>query len=624
MTLTHFFCTPVKSKKRSQAKRLRADFLICPRDVFEEAMLSGELVRANFPASPPWTVSDQHCDNEKTRAVVSARLKKIRSAVDDPKLFLKEDLTKALNAYAAKWGANQSEFRFWFCAYCVFGQRGLRPRYENCGRWVRDGTEAKMGRTSLSRGRSGFSMNGEAKAKMTDGYWSHYKLGRPFTAIYRDVIRHNFNCRVRKTSDGHYEIYHPKGERFPSERQFIYHIKKNIGSEVVGRNRFGVERWRNKKTYSTGSFSQATSNIMERGEADAEVADVASIFKDCSLPPIVTVRLVDTMSAMPVGLGFSPSNETTAAYRAALFCAAIPKSIFGRLFGLEIHEADWPCVGVPAKMIFDRGAGSVEPVAETLKIREMSPSYSGQSKAVVEASHARVTRMEGQPMRLSSGRHPIELAREKITATLGDVHADDASSRLTPEMIAAGVSPTPNGIWTYCDERGRNDAQHYTLTDAVQEFLPKITLRMTEKGALLNTIFYRSQDQVFLDAMAKAQRYGRYDVEGYVLEMCTRYLWLRLDDRLLEVEGVLPVLADTEQLFMTLTEMEAMHCQIAVLKSSARGEAQAARAYFEARHETVTGEKYNNYTVSKGKRPVKKKGIEIAAAHRKVAGNKRG
>jgi hypothetical protein len=94
-------------------------------------------------------------------------------------------------------------------------------------------------------------------------------------------------------------------------------------------------------------------------------------------------------------------------------------------------------------------------------------------------------------------------------------------------------------------------------------------------------------------------------IDGYCLELCVRYLWVEVNNRIIEVEAQLSIFDDDRQLFMSLSELH----QLGELWRDANADqlehARAASAEIEKRFEAHTGKKWDS-----GKRRSRSKGLK--------------
>jgi hypothetical protein len=336
----------------------------------------------------------------------------------------------------------------------------------------------------------------------------------------------------------------------------------------------------------------------------------------------VVAKLVCSTSGHHVGIGFAYGSETAEAYRLAKFCAAVPKSLMGRIFGVVISDEEWVGAGLPPRTIDDRGPGTSDQAhggpGSLPAIREMTPSYSGQSKATVEASHPRSVQVSGEPIHQRSELNVFQLAKRELLRTLSANHRGDASKRLTPDMIRAGVAANPAGIAHYLISRGRNAEVLISQERAVREFLTPVDFSLREDGLWLGCLKYRNkaQGEALLGALAAGQC---ATVKGFVYPLSLLLAWIEVRGRLFEVHPVLRIRDDQEQLHITLDDLATLDEKLRQLRAEQRENAAAHGMKAEERLLETTGVDWYAGSTVRGAAPSLAKGKELVPTVGKVA-----
>lgn len=606
----------------------RAHIIRVDRDEFEQALIKKDIVPlAQQPTLPPWLkmleglnldgLDDGRVSAKKSyRNWAQDRFEKIHALVSTPDSFFDGDPTKAIATFAAKQKQNRHRIQLWFCAYVCFGQSlmALAPPFANVGRWDRSNgsmTKVKFGRKSKSgagRGHSAIPLT----ADIESSYLKYAGLGISMTQIHRKALIHAFGCLTRTDEKGIERYYHPENKPFPSYQQYRYHVVKAFGLPVVRRAKIGDEKYRNRVADNVGRYSENLANLYERTESDCAHVNERPrmLLSNEAGPPLIVAREVDVLSSAVIGIGFAYGSEKSEAYRAAKFCAAVPKSYFCSLFGIDISDDDWPCEGLPPASTTDRGPGASSRVFSTEEntppIRDLAPSHSGQSKATVESSHPRETQTAGAPSYVVSSLNAFQLARREIYRTLADNHAKDVTSRITPEMLAAAIAPSPVGIFKFMDERGRTSAVPMSVEAAVREFLTPVKFKLNRDGLWLRSLRYDLKKLQSLGLTSLAGRNVTLEVTGYALPLAIRVAWIEVNGRIHEIEALLPIRDDTSQLDMTLSDLSQLDEKMRELRSTQAEHARAIRGKYEVRHQEETGEKWDESTRKGGKAPSRK------------------
>jgi hypothetical protein len=624
--------TKKKGKKRRRESRHQAQLHKMVRCDFEQGLLDGHIRKVKDPASlPPWLSSLEAVDIEAldTRRAISIarrlgagpgssdetaddkcfrthsrriddREALLAHAIDDLDTILAADDPEALlNRYARSCPVPQNETRFrvmfWTKVCFPWSRWALLGSYCRIGRWDRAAPEhlgKKFGRPAKSLGKHYGSPGCDPVfiQKVQESYLRHAAIGVPFLEVYRKALRVDFGCLSRRNEKGYQVLYQPQGKPFPTEHQFRYRIEKMIGRRQMQINVWGAERVRQKIAESQGRYSEAVANFMERTALDAtHIKEVPRGLQEGSqLPQLIQASEADEATSVITGVGFTLGSEKGSAYRAALFCDAINKKKYCKLFGLEIEEEDWPTQGLSPNYRTDRGPGSKSQKTGDADhqpaFQKLTPSYSPISNSTIESAHKRTVKLEGAPTYVVSSLTPVQMVKRALTEVIKQNKGRNVTEKLTPEMLIDGVPGTPLGIWKYLDDRMRTCAQQIPFESAVRMFLEPVEFIIKDGFVWLHGQRFRAQElRDWLPTTTKKT------VKGYVLELCVRYAWIEVGKRIIEVEAVLPLRDDTSQLFVSLTELQQLGELKVKAQTNAAINAHAASVESMARQEEETG-----------------------------------
>ncbi|MHB1300026.1 MAG: hypothetical protein ACYCY8_04035 [Burkholderiales bacterium] len=561
-------------------KSQQANLVTIRQNRFEYAIHENEIgIAENQTELPPWLVRLEGIDlnlmdAERQNAIkphkkrVDERLIYIYGAIKDiENIFSAEKPEHVLNQYArrCKPVQNETRFRLWFFLYICFGRNvwALLPPFIRAGQWDRFRfTGKKFGRLSISRGpKSGHACSEDMIKKIEKGYLKYSGLNVSMMKIYVKTMRLDFGCVVSGTGSKMKKIRHPKGEPFPSYDQFHYRVIKKFGLSEIQKTLYGKVRHRTRKSASKGRFSAQLTNLMERIESDGYYTKEVprGFLEGSSLQPLCVVRSRCSTSGMLLGIGFSFGKERSDAYRMALFSMAVPKDYFCSLFGITISEEAWPSQGLPPFSTVDRGPGSkanlIEDFNKQFPIREMSPSWSGQSKATIESSHPKNIHSEGQPTYFQSDLNPVALARREILRLIKDNSSLDMSERMLPDWDREQVQPSPIGIWNHLNSRFRTCAQPMSINEAIRTFLTPIDVTVKKDGIWFNQQKYDSNSLRETEIVDKVASGQSIKIKGYVLDLCVRHIWVEVNKKIIQVDAQLSIRDDNEQLYMSLAEL---------------------------------------------------------------------
>lgn len=583
---------------------------------FEEGVTENKIQPCSEqPTLPPWLselegVDLSQIDSFRTQDAkmshhdrVNDRYQLIASAVNDFEVIMDaQDPQKEINRRARLCSPpqNESRFRLWLLTYLCFGRNiwVLLPPFHKSGHWDRmQHPDTKFGAPSKAFGHSyGYGKSADLAEKCVKSFLKRATLGKYMTTIYREAMAFDFNCKFITQENG-MEIYlSADGSPFPTYDQFRYQIKKEIGLEIVQKKLYGEVRHRTRIASSKGRFSEEIANLMERVEADGYylLEKPIGYIDKTTLPPLCVVTGRDCLSGSMLGIGFSFGKERSAAYRMMLFSMAVPKVYFCSLFGIKIHPDEWMNEGLSPHFGIDRGPGArkdlIKDLEERLPINDMAPSWSAQSKATVESSHPSDVEIEGQPTFINSNLNPVELARREILRLITFNKSANMEDRIDPDSELANVTPSPNGLWQFYDKLYRNDAQPFSIDDAVRCFLTPVEFSVKEDGAYLNSRRFYSQalrDTGLFDIA------GITKVQGYILDMCVRYVWIEFKGRMIETPAMLRIRGDEDSLYMSIADLDQWNEERKKILSAFRVHQQATKSDMMRRFKDATGKEFS-------------------------------
>jgi hypothetical protein len=500
---------------------------------------------------------------------------------------------------------HKSRIAEWFFSYVCFGRRlvVLYPEFSKCGIWSRDAAayeHSHFGRPSLSKGRHHGYASPPLAQQIMKAYSRRAGLGKTLKSIYQEALLEDWGCDIRERAGGkagELEFFHPEGLSFPNTYgKFYYQTIKNFGLTQVQKTLYGAARVRLKIAPSIGKYTEEVTNAMERVEFDAFYLKerATSIFSSEPMPRLCVVRAVCVATKCIVGIGFSLGSETAEAYLASLFSMAIPKELLFRLLGIPYGKKEWPCEGLAPHLITDRGAAPQAAIILNkmldAAVKEMTPSYSGQSKASVESSHPRDVHLEGAPSHLLSKLNIVQMVQREVFRVLRDNHSSSVADQVVGQRVADGVLPTAHELWCYLDGLGRNDAYAMPVQEAVQKFLKPIKLTVKHDGVWLCGRNYSSAEFLATKILDKVASGQTIEVGGYSYSMCVRFVWIEIDHRIIEIEAKLPYRDDKGQLFITMEELQQEAEMKRGLESARRTHSDAANAKYMKAFTDATGQ----------------------------------
>ncbi|WP_353189880.1 hypothetical protein [Pandoraea pnomenusa] len=542
-------------------------------------------------------------------------------------IFAAPDMERAINQFANRASPRQNRvrFRLWLLTYLCYGRNvwALLPPFHKLGKREKDFSEVKQGAPSKSRGKnSGYPATRQMVEACMKGYLNHKAPGLSMQEIYVQTMIHVFECKSVGRKGEPLRFVQSEGKPFPTFNQFKYWVEKAISPETVQEERIGPARYRRRKAASKGRFTEEVSTVFEITEFDGHyTAELPKGYIEGKpLPPLCVVTGRDVLTGLLAGIGFS-FDESSAAYRMALFSMAVPKKFFCALFGIELEDGKWTNEGLPPHIRGDRGPGSTLDLVSNSEnppaIIGMTPAYSGQSKATIESSHPRQVKFEDAPTHVLSKLTPVELAKKEISRVIIYNNKANMSDRMEIAPELAYVLSTPLAMFEHYDKRMRNSALPVSIAEAVRSFLTPISVVAKKDGVYFNDRRHDSQafrETGLLDTIARSSQ-GQVVLKGYMLDLCLRHIWVEVDHTIILLDAMLKTRDDESLLFVSIAELEQWKEARAQVNSLASEHRSAAIAEGIELFEQSTGQRW---TAGERRRGAAKKSTQETKEARKL------
>lgn len=621
------------AKTRQGSKIRFAKVVILPRTTFESLLdleAPVDARRAHVTTStdslPPWLERYHGTDfdndtrfhvvrngrKQSSREYVEHRLVKLQPLLETEvlqEILNAPDPDRALNATAKALGINVNEtrLRLWFYSYLVFDRNKwvLCPPW-NDGEWNRG--DEKYAASAPGRPAKkpwlprATRMTEQMITAMGDGFIEYAGTlnCNTWAEIWAMVARNKFGATfVKCDKTGEYKVVQNRGP-VPTPSQFRRYVRRILGADRVRAHMIGAHRFRVEEQPFLGSQADDLVNVGERAHYDSSVTSERpkAFLGSDHLEPAHFVHLVDGKSGQISGIGQSLGAEKGKAYLAALFCAAIPKSEFGRIIGYPISDDDWPGHGLPAHVICDGGPAFSEAVKNavrpwSIKV-ERTPAYQPMSNATAESKHGRETRQEGPPKVRLSNLNAIDMLKREAAEAIRKNRSGDVSGRASDRAVVEAGVRSPNGLYRFLDERKRSSLIQIPFDTAVRTFLDVVTFRVKKGRLYLFKREYRPEAPSTSPLSRHIAHWNGLELRGYALQFAPRFAWVELQGRLYEVKAVTD--AGDPDRFATLPELEIT----AAARSRIGGDQQAVH-YCE--------------TLVKQERVLQETGKEINAGH---------
>lgn len=229
--------------------------------------------------------------------------------------------------------------------------------------------------------------------------------------------------------------------------------------------------------------------------------------------PIVYL-IVDVWSTAIVGFFVCLDGPSWEMAKVALFSAAASPDLTAELWGYELMQSLYPAPTMCAALMCDRGEylskGASITGAKLIPCLSYAPPYRPDLKGLVEVLH----RIEKDrqyyfvPGAIDQRREEFELRRfdpneavltvPEYAAYLYQIFTEynltaPREKRLDAHMHAAGVFPSPAGLWRYGHEMGVGVRRSLSQTELITHLLPSDKARVTRQGVMFGGMQYESK-----------------------------------------------------------------------------------------------------------------------------------
>lgn len=445
-----------------------------------------------------------------------------------------------------------------------FAESSLRPTLHRCGApdvsrpcdpGGRKKAGAKTRKQRIAKAYDGTILESSQPGMSTE--WAKLilaadkRISAPKPAMADRVIQildSHFITRY-KQKDGKLIPIPPKHGEYPNKRQ----IRRVLEREIPR-----LQRLLEKTT--SGHFTRNKRGLKGRnwegvagpGHTWAIDSTIGDIYLRSSIErawiigrPIVYI-IVDVWSTAVVGFYVCLDGPSWDMAKVSLFCSAAPPELIGDLWGYEPMLSLNPAPSLPAVLMCDRGeylskAASVTGT-QLIPCLSYAPPYRPDLKGLVEVLH-RIKKDKQYffiPGAIDQRRAELELRRfnpddavltiQDYTAYLYTIFTEynltaPRHHRLDSHMLAAGVFPSPAGLWRYGHEVGIGFRRNTLLSELVTTLLPSDIARVTRQGIKFAGKEYRSDAVDERDWTALARNFGGWDISANYFPGSVSRIW---------------------------------------------------------------------------------------------------
>ncbi|MFZ2852607.1 MAG: hypothetical protein WAZ34_00675 [Rhodocyclaceae bacterium] len=261
--------------------------------------------------------------------------------------------------------------------------------------------------------------------------------------------------------------------------------------------------------------------------------------------PIVYL-IVDVWSTAIVGFFVCLDGPSWEMAKVALFSAAASPDLTAELWGYELMPSLYPAPTMCAVLMCDRGEylskGASITGAKLIPCLSYAPPYRPDLKGLVEVLH----RIEKDrqyyfvPGAIDQRRDEFELRRfdpneavltvPEYAAYLYQIFTEynltaPREKRLDAHMHAAGVFPSPAGLWRYGHEMGVGVRRSLSQTELITHLLPCDKARVTRQGVMFGGMQYESNSVDAQGWTAIARNSSGWDISANYFPGSVARIW---------------------------------------------------------------------------------------------------
>lgn len=431
-------------------------------------------------------------------------------------------------------------------------EKSLRPRRDRCGapgigRPCDSGGHKKAGRKTESQRMAraaGKLLPSKQPGMSTE--WRHLimaadrKIPMPkpdFPSRYTKILESQFVKRYREENGVLIPLELKQGE-YPNRAQ----TRRVLMTEVPR-----LQRLLEKTT--KGHFQRSLRGMTGRNwkgvagpghtwAIDSTIGDIylrSSVNRAWIIGRPVVYIIVDVWSTAVVGFYVCLAGPSWDTAKVSLFSAAADPALLADLWQYQPILSLYPYPTMPAVLMCDRGEYLSRAASQTgiklIPCLSYAPPYRPDMKGLVEVLH----RIEKDrqylwvPGAIDARRAEYELRRfnphdavltvREYTEYLHTIFAEynltaNRVARLDTHMIAAGVMPSPAGLWRWGHEVGIGTRRAHPLSELVTSLLPSQTATVSRAGVRFCGLHYESEVINEEQWTAHARNFGSWNIEA--------------------------------------------------------------------------------------------------------------
>lgn len=341
----------------------------------------------------------------------------------------------------------------------------------------------------------------------------------------------------------------------PTARQFSYWGHKAFDDIAILRGRAGERNWQKDHRPLSGTVREGLRGPCHLFEIDATIADIYLVSRynrNWIIGRPVVYVVIDTFSGMIAGVFVGLEGPSWNGARQALYNAFTQKTDFCAANGIDINSSEWPCHHLPHEVFADRGEMlglAAEGMVSGLRINlGIAPPYRPDWKAIVESSfkvlnvttqihwipgavRSRIKERGERDYRLDATLNLAEFTKIIVEGILHYNRHNRQPDRLTKEMIADQVEPTPMGIWNWALNNDRIEANIQPEELIYLHLLPREKGSIQKGGINFKGMFYVCDWAIEQNWFSRARHKGVSSLICWYDPNSTEHIWIQGPDR---------------------------------------------------------------------------------------------
>ncbi len=313
--------------------------------------------------------------------------------------------------------------------------------------------------------------------------------------------------------DEQLEKYKP--DTYPSLVQFMYHARHDTRILALIKKRHGERQFNLKNRKLNERTETKATGPGSHFQVDPTPFDVVIVHRVTRRPigRIILYLVVDVFTHMIVGYFVHVGNPGFDPASIALLSAAENKVALCRRFGVEISEEEWPVACLCGRLLADSELSSLRAhalVQEDLMKLTIVPAYRADLKGLVEALlGAAAKKARHLPGHTCGPRKRAEISPDAM-AVLDYYEVNQIviswirqanrrvikNYKLTQEMIADGVVPTPLNLWRWGIPNLGGLRCQWPMEKLKRIILPTGKGHITRRGLEFNGLVYEPNGPV--------------------------------------------------------------------------------------------------------------------------------